>query len=126
MKAQVSLEFIIFTALGIFIVIGLAAVAINYVTATLQDEAATQASDLASVIQQELITASEMHQGYHHELDLPALLKRNDYTITNTDTDFTITQAGLTITLNTPPINGTLIKGTNIINTENGTITITH
>lgn len=125
-KAQVIMEFILFTMLGIALVTALVAVAINMSTNVLADQNTQQTEELARSIQTELLTASEMRTGYNRKLELPKNLRGGSYTITNDKETITLTSIdGVSITLATPPTQGTLQKGTNTITHEkNNTITI--
>lgn len=118
------MEFILFSILGVFFVIVLIGVAIKLSSNALEDQSQQEASDLAITLQEELILASEMLPGYHRAIDIPLTLRRGGYTLTNDNHSFTIAKDGITLSLSTPPLNGTLIKGRNIIKNRNGTVVI--
>jgi hypothetical protein len=125
-RSQIALEFILYTMLGIVIVLVLSGVAVALVEDSFENQAMQEAEDLAYSLQEELVLAVQVPEGYHRSLEIPQQLRRSEYTLSSDLDSFTLIQGDLTLTLRTPPLNGTLTKGHNVIHHENGTILITH
>ncbi|MBD3209534.1 hypothetical protein GF367_03905 [Candidatus Woesearchaeota archaeon] len=124
-KSQVALEFVLYTILAILLVLVLVGVAVNMTTHVMDAQGAEELEDLAYALQEEFVLAAHVRPGYHRALDVPQNLKRGSYTISNDEDSITLAREGITITLPTPPIDGTLTKGINILRNENETVIIT-
>jgi hypothetical protein len=82
--------------------------------------------DLGNAIQMELITASEVHNGYNRSLQLPLNLDGSDYTLTlqqaQAYTVVTISAGNQRYSVQTPVCTGSLQPGRNTITKMNGTL----
>ncbi len=128
-RAQVALEFILYIILGVAIVIVLSVSAITLAQNGREEQATEALADLAYSLQDELIIAASVHVGYNRIIDIPRILVPSTaFTISNTENSITLAQVeGVSITLATPSLNGTLIKGTNTVTLyENKTLVITN
>lgn len=125
-RAQIALEFIIFTMMGIFVVLILIGIGGRLTLQELSTQGSQEAQGLANMLQEELIIAAQVQPGYHRIIEIPATLRRGEYAISNTEDAITIQKEGVTITLKTPPLNGTLVKGRNVISNDQETLSITN
>ena len=123
-RAQVALEFVIFTMMGIFFVLILIGIGGRLTVDELDAQGTQEAQSLATTLQEELIIAAQVQPGYHRVIEIPYLLRRGEYSLSNTNNTLTIEKEGVTITLKTPPLNGTFIKGRNVISNDQETLTI--
>lgn len=125
-SGQVSIEFLfLFGLLFSAIVIFMAILAQDF-----QDFAITKEEnvmkDFGRYLQNELILAADLNDGYNREIYLPQNIGGIDYSISNTQKSFTIISypSKLHFTYHIPKIQGSLQKGTNLIHKEGGVVYI--
>jgi hypothetical protein len=127
MKAQIAFEFIAYIALATIVTVSFLVLTISYSTFVVQGQQEEALEDLALSIQQELLVASQTSPGFHRIINIPSRLTRGDYSLANDQQSITLNSSdGQAIILDTPPLNGTLLKGENLIRHINGTIYITN
>lgn len=89
-------------------------------------QVAAALDDTTAIIQQELVTARSVHDGYTRTFSLPKTIVKQTYTIENASaaayTVFTITTPRNQLSVNTPPCIGSLQPGTNTITKKNNTL----
>jgi len=124
LRGQIVLEFIMFTVLALFLVLVLIALALRISSSIASDQGVSEVTDLARSVQEELILASQVSEGYHRSFVLPTRLQRGEYSITNSEELLTLSYDSATVSLAIPLVNGTLQKGANVIIHENETIYI--
>lgn len=123
-KAQLSLEYISLVMVGIiFALITLSAFLI-VMNETKSDKEYEQLRQYGFQIQEELILASEVQEGYSREITIPEKVGQSDFNISNTDRRLILTYEDLTIPYPIPSTNGTLVKGTNMIRKVGGLVVI--
>lgn len=123
-KAQISMEFLLLLSVGIAIAVVFTFV-IATVTSQRQSEAqAEKLEEYAYHLQSEILVASQVKDGYHHTLYVPNLLEGADYTIEINQTELVLTLEPYSVSLNIPQINGTIVKGKNIIQKKSGMVMI--
>ncbi len=80
-------------------------------------------NDVGYMVQDEVLLAESVSDGYARSFSIPATADRFTYAITSDNTSLTLTSGTTTITYPLPPVNGNFQKGQNII-VKNGTITV--
>lgn len=88
------------------------------------EERRHQINNLGYFIQDELLLAESVHDGYERTFTVPQTLGKFPYTINSTTTSITIMSGKMTTTFTIPTITGSIQKGANTIN-KDGSITIT-
>jgi hypothetical protein len=129
-KAQVTLEFLLLITFGTFFLLVLLVV-LNKISAdNAQHRNLIAVEDLGSSIKNELITASEMENGYLRNLELPPKINERTYTIllndSATGSSYIVINAGnIEMYFSVPKSSGTLAPGQNIISKLDN-LTISH
>ena len=124
-RAQVALEFVSYLIVALVVVIVLVAVSARFLSRSYDSLALRDAQALASSLQEELLTAAQVREGYHRVLEVPLLLRHGaSYSLSSTNDSLTVTHGSLTVTLRTPPLHGSLEKGKNVISHEQGVLFI--
>ena len=123
-KAQSSFEFLLLIGVvfvGVILIIG----------ATYQDIAATTqkkefllVQDVAYVVQNELVLAAQVEDGYHRSFLLPALLNGRTYSATIVGNSVTISTQKATYSVRIPSVQGSLAKGMNNITKEDNIVVL--
>ncbi len=121
-KAQIIFEFVMFTLLAVFLVLILVGLAFRISSTIIHDQGLRELNDMAESIQEELILAWQVSEGYHRELFIPSRLQRGEFTINNSDELLLLSYHNLSLSLAIPPVTGVLHKGNNIIIHENETL----
>ncbi|MBI2448944.1 hypothetical protein HYV49_01470 [Candidatus Pacearchaeota archaeon] len=120
MKAQVSIEFLIITGVVIFFFVGfLVILNINFEEANRQKEN-TLMKDFALEIRKEIGIAAHSSDGYYREFFIPETISGKDYEINITENILQIKTRRNALTLAVEEVNGTIIKGKNIIRKAGG------
>ena len=114
-KAQIIFEFVMFTLLAVFLVLVLIGLAFRISSSIVDNQGLKEINDLAQSIQEELILAWQVSEGYHRELFIPSRLQRGEFTMSNSDELLLFTYNDISLSLPIPPVNGTLHKGYNTI-----------
>ncbi|MCF7799122.1 hypothetical protein K9M74_04415 [Candidatus Woesearchaeota archaeon] len=123
-RGQVSIEFILLLVTGFFFMFTLVAAMVYLSADKTTEQAYYQLDDLGRGIQQELLLASRMQDGYQRTFILPTKVATHNYTIvlgnTSTYNGFISLQfANQEIYYPTPVVNGTFIKGANMLRKVN-------
>jgi uncharacterized protein (UPF0333 family) len=128
-KAQVAMEFMILMTLGVAILIILI-IAVGSISKNKTDEKTYyELDDFGNSIQQELILAAELEDGYTRIINIPTSINGRKYNITTGSAGdyagyLNIDYMTTTIYYPIPVVNGTLQKGYNKIRKENGSVFI--
>jgi hypothetical protein len=126
MKAQISLEFLLTMGIGVALLVGFLWIGSYQLDTTLDEWRARSIDDAAASIQQELITAQRVQDGYSRTFALPRRLSNQDYTITmeaaGAFSVVTLRTPGTALSVRTPHCNGTLQPGTNTLRKDNNTL----
>lgn len=124
MKAQVALEYVTVTGFALILVTGLLYTALH-VQQTTNDQAAQQAlTNIADTLQQELLLAASVHDGYTRTFSLPPDAAGTAYWIDAYNNSFTAHIPGYSQPRRAPAYSGAPAPGSNTITKTNNTITI--
>jgi hypothetical protein len=126
MRAQASIEFTLimgFATVLLVTFLGIAAFHLRTVSTERYDE---QTRDIAFTVQQELLTAQAVHDGYNRTFTLPQRIANTPYTLTLIN-DSTVSVVHITwkqtdFTVRTPLCIGTLQPGRNYLSKQNDTL----
>lgn len=123
MKAQVAIEFLLIALAATFILVGLLTVLLHTQGDALSDADAQALSNAADVVQQELLLAAQVRDGYSRTVTLP-IARYQDYSTTHTNTTVTLSSGDRSYTRDTPPYIGTIDGYTMTITKDQGVIRI--
>ena len=125
MKGQLAMEFVIMMAVA-FIIGGLFLAVLLIMFRDVSEEQRVAAlNDVGFMIQDELILATLVEDGYQREFTIPTKADRFPYTISNTASGVTLKSSGVTITYPIPNITGGVTQGDRIVTKQDGKVTIT-
>lgn len=125
-KCQVSIEFLFLFGLLFFaITIFMAVLSEDFHSFAVDKEENTM-KDFGVYLQNEILTASDVNNGYHRKIYLPHEIGGIDYTISNTENSFKLvsTPSELEFTYYIPKVQGNFKKGENLIHKKKGVIYI--
>jgi len=123
-RGQSGFEFMFMMMLGL-IVMGVLLVLIGRLTYTYSEEQRTATMmALGRQIQDELILAATVHEGYERSFTLPERVDRFDYIVTTSGTLLTIDSGRFTQSFRIPEVSGSLQIGINTIINQGGTLHI--
>lgn len=124
-KAQFAIEFSLMIALAMVALLVLAGV-LYFMTYDYSEERnIRRLTDLGYSLQNELILANQVEDGYERVVILPEKVESAAYTINKTNNDLVITYKGSELLFPVPQnITGTFQKGTNTIHKESGFVII--
>ena len=80
-KGQVAIEFITFVGIAIVLLMVFLGISAYYLKLSYERESVQTAEDLAKLVKNEINIAAFVENGYSRNVDLPAKLKREDYSI---------------------------------------------
>lgn len=80
-KAQVAIEFITFVGIAIVLLMVFLGISAYYLKLSYERESVQTAEDLARLVKNEINIAAFVENGYSRNVDLPAKLKGEDYSI---------------------------------------------
>ena len=130
-KGQVAIEYLLLTGISFFVVFVLIIILSSLMESKRNEKAFYELDDFGRSIQQELILASELEDGYNRPINIPTTVNGRQYTITTGNVSpsngyliITLGFMGQEIFYEVPPINGSFRKGWNRIWKVNGNITI--
>lgn len=125
MKGQVALEFSMMVALA-FVFFGvILIIALAMIERTSDQRAFVDLEDAAADIRQEILFAATAEEGYQRTFTIPQDLRGREFTLSNTETSFTLTLVdGKTFTRQTPTMIGVLGKGDVTLRKVNGQVMI--
>ncbi len=125
-RAQVSLEFIVIAGFAILLLVAMLTIALAQLRTATNEGTLSGMQDVALTVQQELLTARSVGDGYTREFTLPADIQGRRYTLEllpdNNATVVRVSLAGQEISAVAPRCSGTLRYGNNMLTTVNGTI----
>ena len=122
MRAQMSLEFTFIIIILLFLTIALVVVSGNKLTDFKKEKEVFLLKDTAATVRNEVQIAFAMDSGYVRVFGLPETLEGIDYTITIQNGFISAAVGNELIELAVQPVNGTLIKGVNIIRKVEGSV----
>ena len=129
-RAQIAIEFVLLIGVSIAILISALVIMTSLASDKTDEKTYYELDDFGKSIQQEVILASEMENGYIRQLDIPITVNGRDYTIL-TNVSYLYNTSHIIIQFRTletyyviPPVNGTFKKGINILKKMNDTLII--
>ena len=123
-RGQLALEFIIMTAFAV--IIGMAFLTLTYDTLSdsVERERILAMNEMGYMLQDELILAASVRDGYTRNITIPDRLGRFAYQMNSFEGGLTLTSGPVKITYPVPVVAGTFVMGPNVI-TKDGGIEIT-
>ncbi|MBR9692588.1 hypothetical protein GOV07_01510 [Candidatus Woesearchaeota archaeon] len=119
MRGQIAIEFSFMVMLSFIFLIIILVIATFYLELSSTQRAERAVEETAIAIQQELLLAASVEDGYQRVFSVPETLEGRSFTITNTPLTLTLQlNDGWTLNKDIPLVTGTLIKGDNIIRKE--------
>lgn len=112
------------TAFGMILMVLLLLIGANYTIEHVEHQRQQVLLSLGYTLQDELILATTVNEGYEHDIDLPQQLGRFHYEIETTIDSFTLTSGSQAYLFLTPNMTGAFSKGTNTIRYD-GELSIT-
>jgi len=123
MRGQSAFEFTILIAFGMILLIILILIGTIYSKDAVETQRMHALLTLGYTIQDELILATTVQEGYEHDFDLPASIGRFSYVIETAETQITLRSGAQAYDFRIPNTTGTFVKGLNIIRYD-GTLSI--
>ena len=122
-SAQIFFEFLIMLVVMLFIGMVYLATTRQLFIDVSEEQRATALSDVGYTIQDELIAAMGVEDGYHRVFTVPEKADRFSYTLTSDATSVSLTSGSMTMTFDLPVYVGNISKGMNAI-TKDGALTV--
>ncbi len=128
-SGQIAIEFLLLVGISIFLLI-LVLISISAMSERKIDEKTYyELDDFGTTLQQELLLASGMENGYIRPINIPVTVNGRNFNMTmggaQNDTSYLIiTYMTVDIYYSIPPVNGSFVKGNNIIRKINDTLYI--
>jgi len=120
-NGQIAIEFILMISMAFLLGVLYLATSSELVFRFSEDQRLAVLNDVGYTVQDELILATTVEDGYSRNFTLPEKADRFPYTITNDATSITLVSGTLTITYDIPTITGAFVKGSNrIVKTNTG------
>ncbi|MBI2128795.1 hypothetical protein HYU07_01005 [Candidatus Woesearchaeota archaeon] len=123
-KAQVSVEFIVFVGIGFIMLLIFLASSIEKMKEFNTEKEFILLKDVAYKVQNEIVLASIVNDGYMRTFDIPERLETSDYNISITGRTLIAQSDNYDYVLQLPDANGTLAKGNNTIKKTGGIVQI--
>jgi hypothetical protein len=114
-RAQFVLEFMILLALAVVIGITYFALTTDLLYDTSEQQRFEALNVIGYMVQDEMMLAETVEDGYVREITLPANADRFSYTLANSNRSLTLSSGAITLVYPLPLVNGTLQKGKNIL-----------
>ena len=123
-KAQVSAEFFIFLGLAFLIAIAFELASLEQLNDFRLQKENEAVKDLALKLQQELLIAANVEEGYLRIFEIPDNLEGINYSLSAQNSTITVKSKNAFYLVSIPRVVGNVSKGTNLINKTNGIIYI--
>ena len=116
MRGQIAIEFSFMVMLSFIFLIVILVIATFYLERSSTQRAERVLEETAIAIQQELLLAASVEDGYQRTFSVPETLEGRSFTISNTPLTLTLQLSdGWTLNKDIPLVTGMLIKGDNRI-----------
>ncbi len=125
-KGQIAMEFMIFVIMGLLVAVFLVSVNTRIVSNVLDSHSYEEVYSFARSLQEEFFIAAGAGEGYHRRLYLPSSLPSGDYSVSNDFNSITVVSGDYVVVLDVPLINGSLVKGLNVIVNDGKGVRIVH
>jgi hypothetical protein len=119
-RGQFIMEFMILLAVGILLGAMYLAVSNELFSAKSEEQRIEALNDIGYQVQDELLLAASVLDGYERNFTLPTLADRFDYTLTNDETSLTLASGPASVTYPLPEVTGTFQKGRNVLRKDGG------
>lgn len=127
-NAQVGIEFILLTIFSLVMLLVLLSSISSLSSEKMKQKAYFEVNDIAISAQQEILLASELHDGYRREFFIPETVQNLDFTIVlgnaSSGNHLRVNFENQETFYLLPPINGSIQKGINILTKQNGMLFI--
>ncbi|MFP4118606.1 MAG: hypothetical protein ACLFTH_00970 [Candidatus Woesearchaeota archaeon] len=129
-KGQLETEFIILLIMGFFILFTILAVLMSVSNSKRSEQFYYEINDLGKSVQQELLLASQVHDGYTRNFTIPRKLSSRTFNIhtgssSKAESHIIFAHDNQEIFFMIPKIHGTITTGTNTVTKRNGTLYVT-
>jgi hypothetical protein len=122
MKAQVSMEFFIFSGLALIMAIALSLNSISQIKDFNRQRENDAIKDLALRMQREAFIASYVEDGYYRQFHIPDEVSGYNFSVVTSNKSISVISKNSFYLVNIPFITGNMTNGTNTINRTNGVI----
>lgn len=126
MRGQASLEFIIIFAAGVMAMATFFIIGAAQMHGAAGERNLNELNDIALSLQQEMVTALSVHDGYERTFSIPYTIANEPYQVQIVNDTavavITLQWKGLQQSIRAPQCTGTLLLGPNTITKENGTV----
>ncbi len=122
-RGQIAVEFVILFAFATIIGLLFLLSAYTLFSGVNDEQRRTAVDEVGYAIQDEIILATTVQDGYQRTFLIPERADRFAYTLTSGQTAFTLTSGAIIITYPHPPITGQVEKGRNLI-AKDGDVTV--
>lgn len=122
-RGQFVFEFIMMVVMALFLSVMYLSVTTDLFTETSEQQRLQALNDVGFKIQDEIILAEIVEDGYVRNFTIPEKADRFTYTLTNDNDTLTLTSGQVIVTYSTPLISGSFQKGYNVLK-KNGNITV--
>lgn len=120
---QMAMEFVMMLAIAAIIGILFIASLSNILSDKGEERRIRALNDIGYMIQDEVILATQVEDGYRRVFTIPQKASYFKYTITNTPTGVILSSGRTIITYPVPVVDGSFVKGDNTL-TKNGKVTV--
>ncbi len=126
-KGQIAIEFLLYIGIAFFMVIVLLASILAVSEDNVKIRTYADMDDLGKSLQQELLLASQLEDGYTRRINLPITMNGKGYNVTvgqsNPQNSYILlAYEGSELFYLTPPVEGNLTLGNNVLRKRNGTL----
>lgn len=115
MRGQSSFEFTILMAFGMLLMLMLIIIGAGYSKDAVENSRQQALLDLGYTIQDELILATNVQEGYEHDIDLPSTLGKFHYEIDTFETRLQLSSGPQVYSFRIPNTTGSFAHGLNTI-----------
>lgn len=122
-RGQAALEFIMMMALALSVGALFLFVALESITRTAQRERTAALDDVGYMLQDEVVLATTVQDGYSRTITVPQLAGRFTYAVSSAPNAVTLSSGDVTITYPIPNVTGGFAKGTNTLR-KRGTVEV--
>ncbi|MFT4249897.1 MAG: hypothetical protein ACMXYD_00860 [Candidatus Woesearchaeota archaeon] len=123
-RAQFALEYLFIHGFALLVLIGLLSTVFVVESRASQDARIQEAERIASHIQQEILLASSVRDGYRREIFLPASIHSHPYEIEISPTAVFVSVTDYQAVRSIPSVTANMTAGRNVITKEAGEVRI--
>jgi hypothetical protein len=126
-KAQITIEFLVFLAMAFVVIFIFLAAAVSLSKDTTKSKTYYEMDDLGRSVQEEMLLASQLEDGYTRKINLPMTLNGLQYSVFLNQSNpsnayFLMYYEDIELFYLVPPINGSIHLGDNTLRKINGTL----